>query len=151
LLARAKHEEYLREERARGHTAADNPSLVPWDELPEPLKESNRRFADGIGPKLEAAGCAIVPAPLGTAEANGFAFSEEEVEELARVEHDRWAQDLIRDGWKPTAGPKDPDARLHPLLVPWEQLPEAERDKDREPVRELPAMLARAGFRLYRT
>jgi TrkA-N domain/RyR domain len=151
ILARAKHNDYLREERALGSTPADNPSLRPWEELPESLKESNRRFADGIGPKLEAAGCALVPAPLGRADEDGFAFSAEEVETLARAEHERWAEDLRRDGWRPTAGEKDPGRRLHPLLVSWEQLPEVERDKDREPVRDLPRMLARAGFRLYRT
>jgi hypothetical protein len=58
--------------------------------------------------------------------------------------------DLERDGWRRTDGPKDPASLRHPLLVPWEELPESERDKDREPVREIPEMLARAGLRVYR-
>ncbi|MCW3063494.1 MAG: hypothetical protein JWN32_666 [Solirubrobacterales bacterium] len=151
ILARAKHEQYVRDAQALGHSPADTPSLRPWAELPESLKESNRRFADGIGPKLEAAGCALVPAQLGPAGEDGFAFSSDEVEALAHAEHERWAEDLLREGWKPTTDEKDPERRLHPLLVSWDQLPEAERDKDRESVRNLPAMLARAGFRLYRT
>ena len=151
VIARAKHDEYVRAERARGTSPAYNPSMVPWDELPESLRDSNRRFADGIGRKLEATGCALVPAPLAVdGRGPGFAFTAEEVEDLARGEHDRWTADLVRDGWRPTTGPKDPAARLHPLLVPWEELPESERDKDREPIREIPAMLARAGLRVYR-
>ena len=148
VLARAKHDEWVRHARAAGR--ADDPSLRPWEELPESLKESNRRFADGIGAKLEAAGLVLVPAPVGRKDAEPFTFLPGEVEQLARGEHERWAADLERDGWRHTDGPKDPERRLHPMLVPWEQLPEEERDKDRDPIRELPDMLARAGFRLYR-
>jgi hypothetical protein len=150
-IARAKHDQYVRDEAARGITPRDNPSLVPWDELPEALRDSNRRFADGIGRKLAETGCMLVPAPLALdGEGPGFEFTEDEVEALARAEHDRWMADLLRDGWRPTPGAKDPEKRLHPLLVPWAQLPESERDKDREPVREIPAMLARAGLRVHR-
>jgi hypothetical protein len=151
-IARAKHEQYRRAELARGITPDENPSVAPWDELPESLRDSNRRFADGIGDKLAETGCGLAPTPLVLdGEGPMFEFSDEEVEALARAEHDRWMADLERDGWRPTTGPKDPEQRLHPLLVPWEELPEAERDKDREPVREIPEMLARAGLRVYRS
>ena len=148
VLARAKHDEYVRAEQRRGLTAADNPSLRSWDELPESLKDSNRRFADGIGAKLTATGCVIVPAQPGDPL---FAFTGDEVEELAIGEHDRWVADLRRDGWKPTSGPKDAERRLHPLLVAWDELSEDDKDRDRDPVREIPAMLARAGYRIVRT
>jgi hypothetical protein len=124
--------------------------MKPWDELPVALKESNRRFADGISAKLEASGCVLVPAPLADPADPGFAFTEKEVEEMAIQEHDRWMRDLERDGWGPTDGPKDAERKLHPKLVPWEQLTEDDRDRDRDPVREIPVMLARAGFRLVR-
>jgi hypothetical protein len=74
----------------------------------------------------------------------------EELEALARGEHDRWMRDLVRDGWRPTDGPKDPDRKLHPLLVPWDELDEVEREKDRAPMRELPVTLARAGLEIRR-
>jgi hypothetical protein len=147
-IARATHEGYLRAERARGLTVADNPSLVPWDELPESLKQSNRRFADGVGTKLEATGSRLVPASL-TGD-HDFSFSDDEIEELAKLEHDRWAGDLRKDGWRPTDGPKDPERKLHPLLVGWSELSEPEREKDRVTIRELPDLLARAGFEIHR-
>lgn len=150
VLARAKHDEYVQAEARRGLGPADNPSLQPWDDLPPALKESNRRFADGISAKLEATGCVLVPAPLADPRAPGFAFREDEIEELAVAEHDRWVADLVRDGWKPTTGPKDADRKLHPLLVGWDELDEDDKDRDRDPVREIPAMLARAGFRVVR-
>jgi hypothetical protein len=150
VLARAKHEQYVRDELRRGTPVDSSPSLRPWDQLPDALKESNRRFADGISAKLGAARCLVVPAPLLDPAAPGFTFTDAEVEELAVQEHDRWVADLRRDGWRPTTGPKDPVRRRHPLLVPWDALGEEDRDRDREPVRAIPALLARAGFRVVR-
>ncbi len=148
-LARAKHEHYVECERKRGTPSEGNPSMVPWEYLGEALKESNRRFADSAGAKLEAAGCAIVPAPLADPANPGFAFTEREIEELAEAEHARWCHDLDADGWRFGAS-KDPVAKRHPKLLPWNDLTEDDRDKDREPVAELPVMLARAGFVIHR-
>lgn len=150
LLAQAKHAHYLECERARAVAAGTNESHVPWHQLPESLRESNRLFADSVGQKLEAAGLALLPAPLPDRDAQAFAFSDDEVEELARAEHDRWERDLGAQGWR--FGPvKDPERKLHPSLVPWSELGEDERDKDREPVRALPEMLARMGFAIVRS
>jgi hypothetical protein len=148
ILARVKHAHYVKCERERGG-AAGNASCVPWDRLDESLKESNRLFADSIGRKLAAAGCVLVPVPLADPEPS-FGFSDDEVEELARAEHERWCDDLMGEGWR--YGPvKDSERRVHPSLVPWSELSEEERDKDREPVRELPRMLALVGFDIQRT
>lgn len=44
--------------------------------------------------------------------------------------HQAWMDYRLARGW--TYGPeKDPAARTHPCLVPWERLPLAERDKNR--------------------
>jgi hypothetical protein len=150
VLARAMHESYVREQRAKGDGAASNPSLVPWDEAEDSLKVSNRRFAEGIGEKLRAAGCVLRPAPESASGLPPFEFTDEEIELLARIEHDRWVSDLERDGWR--SGPvKDPVAKEHPLLVGWSELSEDDRDKDRAAVRNLPAMLLRAGLAIERS
>jgi hypothetical protein len=149
-LARAKHEQYVRDQRAKGDTPETSDALVDWEELHENFKEQNRRFAEGIGEKLRAAGCGIVPAPLIDTRGPLLRFGDEEVEELAKLEHDRWADDLERDGWRFTEGPKDTERKLHPLLIPWDALDEEQREKDREPMRALPEMLAGVGFELYR-
>ena len=148
LLARAKHEEYVRHELEHGRPMGDG-LMVAWEQLDEEWKETNRAFADGIGAQLEAAECILVPAALIDPEGPLESFTPEEVESLARLEHERWCNDKLRTGWR--YGPVRDDAhKIHPLIVDWEQLPESERDKDRQPVREVPEMLAHAGFEIVR-
>lgn len=49
ILACAIHEEYIRLQERAGKTPESNPSMVPWERLPESIKESNRHQADHIG------------------------------------------------------------------------------------------------------
>jgi voltage-gated potassium channel Kch len=147
-LARAKHEEYVRHQLARG-VALGQGLMVPWEQLDEEWKDANRAFADGIGAQLATAGCVLVPAPLIDPRGALFAFTPQELESLARSEHDRWVADKVHNGWR--YGPeRNDDRKIHPLIVDWDQLPDRERDKDREPVREIPEMLAYAGFEIVR-
>jgi hypothetical protein len=145
ILARARHEEYRRGAVERGETLDANPSLVSWERLPDALKESNRRFAESIGATIRALGGTL--RPLAGAPTK-LPIPAELLDQLARREHDRWSTALERDGWRPTEGPKDSAAKLHPLLVAWEELPESDREKDRDTIRGLPEMLALIGYEL---
>ena len=50
---------------------------------------------------------------------------------LAENAHDNWAALRIKEGW--TWGPKrNDDAKEHPDLVPYDQLPESEQEYDRQ-------------------
>lgn len=148
ILARAHHEEYVREQTQLGETSRTNPILVPWEELDESVRESNRRAIDHISLKLQAVGCRL--ALLTDWDAASFKFTDEEVQRLAQMEHERWCEDKRREGWQYAAGPKNTANKTNPDLVPWERLPEPEREKNRAGVREIPAFLARAGFQIYR-
>ncbi len=149
IIARAKHEQYVREEIAAGNSVERNPSMRPWDSLSESMREDNRKFADGIGDKLNATGCILVPMPLRDLDSQLFAFTDEEVQLLARQEHKRWVDAKIADGWR-FGRPRDDERKVHDQLVGWEELDERNRDRDREPVRALPAMLELTGFRIER-
>ena len=143
-LARAIHSEYVNEQLRQGATAASNPSLLPWEQLPETLKESNRDQAAHIGTKLAAIGCGI--APLSDWDADQFAFDDGDVEKLAELEHERWVDQRRRDGW--TLGPKDVDDKVTPYLIPWTQLSEEVKEWDRRAVRGIPGFLARTGYQV---
>lgn len=46
-----------------------------------------------------------------------------------RAQHDQWMAQKLADGWR--HGPvKDPAAKTHPLIVPYDDLPDWERRKD---------------------
>ncbi len=146
ILARSIHAQYLQDQARLGHTVGDNPSLVSWDVLPEDLKESNRRQAGHISVKLNAIGCDL--APLTDWNAGEFTFSAEEVDKMARLEHERWVSERKAAGW--TFGPRNPERKTNPNLVPWADLPEESREFNRDFIRALPISLARAGFQIYR-
>jgi hypothetical protein len=148
FLARLVHEEYRRREDQAGQTPQTSPAMVPWDSLSEDKRESNRRQVDHIGTKLETIGCGI--ARLTNWDAASFPFTGEEIEVMARMEHERWCEEQRRDRWTYAPGPKDPEKKTHPDLVSWEALPDPEKEKNRNTVRELPGFLARAGFQIYR-
>jgi hypothetical protein len=77
-----------------------------------------------------------------------MSLPDDELEQLARCEHDRWMRALIADGWTYSSASKDANLKTHPLLVAWEELDEPEREKDRDAIRAIPRMLARVGYSL---
>jgi hypothetical protein len=135
-LAMAIHEDYLAQRRKEGETPEMNPVLLPWDELDEDLKDSNRQQADHVPVKLRALGMAV--------DSTVEAFTPEQVEILARMEHARRNADQFLAGWRFAPGPRDTEEKTSPHLVAWEELREPIREYDREAVRNIPRWL-RAG------
>ena len=146
ILARAMHEEYVRDQEEGGESLETNPALVPWSDLEDSRKEANRAQAAHIGVKLAFVGCDL--APLTDWHAEMFTFKPEELEQLAVMEHDRWVGERKRAGW--SRGPKHPGKTTSPYLVPWSDLEEEVREIDRLFIRGLPRFLARAGFQIVR-
>jgi hypothetical protein len=118
--------------------------MWPWEELPDDLKQANLAQAAHISTKLNAIDCPVVPESAGLQD---FTFTREEIELLAEMEHKRWMQERQAQGY--VYGPKR-EGRQHPDLVDWEDLSESAREKDRNAVRELPAILRQAGFHILR-
>lgn len=71
------------------------------------------------------------------------------VEELAKNVHEEWARNRISDGWR--YGPtRDEARRLHPCLVPYDELPEREKDYDRCTAVETLRFIIKQGFKISR-
>lgn len=134
-LAEAIHENY------RTRFAPSGPT---WAELSADLREANRAQARAIPRKLAAVGARLEPGPPAP-----FTFTPSELEQLAIAEHQRWMAERRRRGWR-YAAVRDDERRYHPLIVKWEKLSEHEREKDRDAVRNIPAVLARVGLRVVR-
>lgn len=67
------------------------------------------------------------------------------IEDMAKNVHEVWAQNRINDGW--TYGPvRDDIRRQHPCLVPYDDLPEREKDYDRATSQETLKLILKSGF-----
>ena len=69
------------------------------------------------------------------------------VEQLARNVHEVWASSRIAQGW--TWGPVRSDAfKTHPSLVPYEDLPEEEKQYDRDTAVGTLKLIMKLGFNI---
>jgi hypothetical protein len=144
-LARTIHERYLAERTREGVSIGATSAMVPWDELDDDLRRANLDQASDVLAKVARVGAVVCPGP----DPAGFAFTRAEVERLSRLEHVRWARQRRASGW--TYGPiRDDKRKHHPDLIPWRQLSEEAREKDRQVVRNVPDLLAAAGLHARR-
>lgn len=68
-------------------------------------------------------------------------------EQIARNNHDVWAQTRIQDGW--TYGTRRDDVKKQtPCLVPYENLPEYEKNIDRITAAEVLKVAVKLGFKI---
>jgi hypothetical protein len=145
ILAHAIHDDYVKKGIARGETPETNSSLVPWAALPESLKESNRNQAEHISLKLERFGYDF--SMTSDWDPQLIEFSPDEVEEMGKMEHKRFIDERLREGWRYGTS-KDEKRAISPTLVPWEKLSEEDKDKDLNTVRAIPELLAKAGYQV---
>jgi ppGpp synthetase/RelA/SpoT-type nucleotidyltranferase len=139
-LAQAIHENYRDKQKDR--KSPEDAAMAQWDSLRDDLKDSNRQQADFSVALLAAIGRSVGEASDGAAPAP---FSEMEIETMAELEHARWSLERLRAGWR-WAESRDPERKLTPHLVAWEELPGDVREYDRETVSQIPAYLAAVGL-----
>jgi hypothetical protein len=147
-LALATHDAYVRRMTEAGESPKTRPHMLPWESLPDDIKEDNRSAAGDIGRKLQAVGCSVRFST--DLEPALFRFQPAEIELLARMEHERWYQARVAQGWTHAPGQQDRDKKTHPALLPWDALPEPVKEVDRQAMRALPALLASVGFEIDR-
>ena len=144
-LARAIHELYNEKQLER---YPDRPLKYPdFDTLTDSLKYSNLRQAMDIPEKLRQMGFAMRPA--GSAGKCVTSIPPEYVEYLAEQEHDAWVAERTATGWV-SGGQVDTEKKITPYLVPYDKLPEEIRQLDRDPVQNIPLLLARIGMAAYK-
>ncbi|MDE6339135.1 MAG: Ryanodine receptor Ryr [Muribaculaceae bacterium] len=69
------------------------------------------------------------------------------IEEMAKNVHEVWSRNRMSEGW--TYGPVRDDAnKKHPCLVPYEDLPESEKDYDRATSQETLKIILKLGFEI---
>lgn len=70
-------------------------------------------------------------------------------EHLARNTHEVWASQRMAEGWR--YGPvRDDTQKRHPCLVPYEELPECEKEYDRKTSMESLKLIHQFGYRIVK-
>jgi hypothetical protein len=154
-LAAAAHEIFCEGLRSRGYALGDETDdgrrthrlLRPFAELADQDRQESRATVRDIPDKLARAGYVMLPA---RSDEPPFAFPPDDLERLSESEHERFVAAKLAAGWA-YAPQTDRARRLHVALVPWSELPESQREKDRDLVGGIPEILARAGYTIVRS
>jgi serine phosphatase RsbU (regulator of sigma subunit) len=160
-LARAIHSRYLHEIRKSNPVDengqdlpvfnypgdAGNQYITDYENLPDDIKISNKDNSYHIPTKLLSIGYKIRHIQKGF-KAITLHLNADEIETMAKVEHIRWSWDKRLNGWI-YGNVKDNQNKIHPGLIPFEELAESEKEKDRELVRLIPALLQDIEYEAY--
>ena len=147
-LARATHREYLLMKHAANESSNEDRFAVPWPDLPRDLKDAFRRHADHVCHKITVAGCTLQP--LTNWDAELFHFSSEEIETLARMEHQHHREEALYAGgaYFPANGHLEDGA--NPASMSWNECPDHAKEAYRDVIRRLPTFLAKVDFQISR-
>jgi ppGpp synthetase/RelA/SpoT-type nucleotidyltranferase len=116
------------------------------DDIKKTFRRSNMEQAQHIAAKLRRVGLEVAPLSEPRAEQP---IPEDAVEELAKMEHGRWIVERTLIGWR--WGPvRDNDKKTRPQLIPWNELPEDEKGKDRHTVEKIPGFLRKCGLKIVK-
>lgn len=88
--------------------------------IPQPIDTSDIELPDNLKPLLEA---------------------------MAKNVHEIWAQERISQGWS-YGDKRDDENKLHPCLVPYEELPEEEKEFDRNTSVETLKFILKLGYKV---
>lgn len=117
-----------------------NPNSRPWEHLPENIRDANRMVADHFEIKMRAIGCRLGAID----EVQEITLSKDEIEVLSIMEHSRWWADRALNGWR-FGSTRDDAQKIHPNMVPYEDLSEPDKQKDRDSVMEMTKILRAEG------
>ena len=88
------------------------------------------------------------PQPIDTADVKLPIELEQLVEQMSRNVHEVWAETRIRQGWK-YGEQRNDELKTHPCLVPYEDLPDEEKEYDRNTAIGTLKLIMKLGFRIH--
>jgi hypothetical protein len=142
-IAAAIHETWRHLSRREGWSMSPHLDRA-FADLAEQDKEDNRAAAGRMDDVLALGGLTLSNDP-----ATPDASLPTDLEPMAEAEHNGWMAQRARTGWS-WAATRDDEAKHHPSMVPYTQLSEREKEKDRSNIRHYPEFAARAGYRIAR-
>ena len=116
-----------------------------WENLSDEVKDRNRYPADHMLTKARAMNCELCDISSGKKSFDIKSFSY--LEDLSEAEHRRWCAYMYFKGWRQGAK-RDNDLKIHPDLIPYEQLDESSKQKDRDNILQLQKLYALRNIKL---
>ena len=120
-------------------------------ELADHFRSKRATWSETLSPELavghpEESALVYKPDPIDTSKVQLNDEILELTERLAENAHEVWGQRRMADGWR--YGPRRDEAKKeHPSLVPYKDLPEAEKEYDRSAALETLKVLQALGYR----
>ena len=90
-----------------------------------------------------------VPNPIDTSSVQLSKDLPELTERLAENAHDNWAMLRMSEGWT-WGNQRDDDAKKHPDLIPYGDLPDSEKEYDRKSAMETLKAIIALGYKIER-
>ena len=87
------------------------------------------------------------PRPIDTSDVKLPEELELLVEQMSKNVHDVWAETRIAQGWS-YGEQRNDEKKLHPCLVPYEDLPDSEKEYDRNTSIGTLKLILKLGFRI---
>ena len=88
-----------------------------------------------------------IPQPIDTSDVKLPAALEQLVEKMSKSVHEVWSETRIQQGW--TYGEqRNDELKTHPCLVPYEDLPEEEKEYDRNTSIGTLKLIMKLGFKI---
>lgn len=89
------------------------------------------------------------PQPIDTTDARLPEELEQLVEQMSKNVHEVWADTRIKQGWT-YREQRDDELKTHPCLVPYEELPEEEKEYDRNTSIGTLKLIVKLGFNIHK-
>lgn len=151
VMAPAIHETWRQLGRRQGWLQAEEDR--DFEDIGDFRQSSNVAAASRMHMILQLVGLSLEDGPATRdEEASIRNILESHLELLADAEHSGWMEWHLARGWRYTEGleKKDDARKLHPCLLPFSQLSESEKDKDRETIRHYPDFAREAKKKIVR-
>ena len=142
-MAKAIHEYYRKLCKEKGWPVKYD---IDYAVLPDDIKADNLAAAARIPEVLGHAGLVVMPEDYPGAPIDPKIL-EENIEPLAEAEHKGWMAQKYRSGWA-YGTPRDDMRKIHDALVPYKNLREEDKERDRNAVRSYPGIVKIAGCKI---
>ena len=87
------------------------------------------------------------PQPIDTSDINLPKELEPLVEQMAKNVHELWSETRIAQGWS-YGDQRNDQLKQHPCLIPYEELPDSEKEYDRNSAIGTLKLILKLGFRI---